>query len=383
MTTIDRRAMLRAMLGAGVMPVGLASLISDPVKSAPLTFGAGFNLAEASDLLYMCDQLYGRPSDSKQPSVPMPNDFNWVPIFTSPDLPPLGEKWQLWQNNAIYSTYAIIVRGTGKSFGSVLEDFISFLAPATGAVTVAGVTIPYKFAADAKASVHVGFALGTLLLLKFPIVGILAKLAAKVPPGSNVYIAGHSQGAGVAPLLRSYLYYGADRPTNNYFYKTYSFAQPKPGNDHYATDFENLFCNTGLAFRLTNSLDPVPELPFTIEIPSDVNNFPLNQADAGSSILTTLNTLQSQAGKAIVAKVTADLQGTALALARTANPTVADVPFTIPIVRSLYFVGAATEIAVIGTPCIPNQCNPQNPKDRVWQHHAATYYSLMQAQLDN
>ena len=290
---------------------------------------------------------------------------------------------QLWQNNAIYSTYAIIVRGTGKSFGSVLEDFISFLAPATGAVTVAGVTIPYKFAADAKASVHVGFALGTLLLLKSPIVGILAQLAAKVPPGSNIYIAGHSQGAGVAPLLRSYLYYGADRPTNNYFYKTYAFAQPKPGNDHYATDFESLFCNTGLAFRLTNSLDPVPELPFTIEVPTDVNGFPFKQTDVDSSILTTLNTLQSQADKAIVTKVTADLRGTAVALARTVNPGVADVPFAIPIVPSLYFVSAATEIAVIGTPCIPNQCNPQNPNDRLWQHHAAIYYSLMQAQLDN
>jgi len=258
MTTIDRRAMLRAMLGGAVMPVGMASLISDPARSAPLTFGPGFNLAEASDLLYMCDQLYGRPSDSKQPSVPIPDDFNWVPIFTSPELPPLGEKWQLWQNNAVYSTYAIIVRGTGaKSFGSVLEDLLSFLAPATGAVTVGSVIIPYQFAADAKASVHVGFALGTLLLLKFPIVGILAQLAA-LPPGSNIYIAGHSQGAGVAPLLRSYLNYGADRPTNNYLYKTYAFAQPKPGNDHYATDFESLFCNTGLAFRLTNSLDPVP-----------------------------------------------------------------------------------------------------------------------------
>jgi Lipase (class 3) len=288
----------------------------------------------------------------------------------------LGEKWQLWQNNSVYSTYAIIVRGTGSnSFGSVLEDLLSFLAPATGTVTVGSVTIPYKFAADAKARVHVGFALGTLLLLKTPIFGILAQLAAIVPPGS---IAGHSQGAGVAPLLRSYLYYGADRPTNNYFYKTYAFAQPKPGNDHYATDFESLFCNDGLAFRLTNSLDPVPELPFTIEVPNDLNIFPLNQADVGSSILTTLNTAQSQANKAIVAKVTADLQGSALALARTANPAVANVPFTIPIVGSLYFVGVATEIAVIGTPCIPNQCN-----DRLWQHHAATYYSLMQAQLDN
>jgi hypothetical protein len=84
-----------------------------------------------------------------------------------------------------------------------------------------------------------------------------------------------------------------------------------------------------------------------------------------------------------VAKVTADLQGTALALAQTVNPAAADVPFTIPIVRSLYFVGVAMEIAVIGIPCIPDQCNPQNPKDRLWQHHAAIYYSLMQAQLDD
>jgi hypothetical protein len=55
---------------------------------------------------------------------------------------------------------------------------------------------------------------------------------------------------------------------------------------------------------------------------------------------------------------------------------VANVPFTIPIVGSLYFVGVATEIAVIGT-------SHQDPNDRLWQHHAATYYYLMQAQLDN
>jgi hypothetical protein len=383
MSPIDRRAMLRAIMGGAVMPVGLASLMSDPARSASPTFGPGFNLAEASDLLYLCAQLYGRPSDSPQPSVPKPDDFNWTLIFPSPELSPLGEKWQLWKNNSLASTYAIIVRGTGKPPGSVLEDFLSLLAPATGAVTIGPVTIPYKFAADAKASVHVGFALGTLLLLKAPVNGILTQLRATVPPGSNIYIAGHSQGAGVAPLLRSYLYYGANRPTNEYFYKTYAFAQPKPGNDHYATDFESLFCNTGLAFRLTNSLDPVPQLPFTIEVPSDLNIFPLNQTGVDSSILTTLNALQSQASKAIVPKVTADLQGTALALAQTANPAAANAPFTIPIVRSLYFVGVATEIAVIGTPCIPNQCNPQNANDRLWQHHAATYYTLMQAQLDD
>jgi hypothetical protein len=42
MTTIHRRAMLRAMLGGGaVLTLGLAALVPDPAESAPLTLGAG------------------------------------------------------------------------------------------------------------------------------------------------------------------------------------------------------------------------------------------------------------------------------------------------------------------------------------------------------
>jgi len=350
-----------------------------------MPFPSGFDLAEASDLLYLCDQLYGRLSDSPQKPVPPPNPNNWAPIFESPELGPLAEKWKLWQNNSMPSrpSYALIVRGTATNRpGSILEDLLSFLMPATGSVSVGGVTIPYKFAVDPKASVHVGFALGTLLLLNFPKDGILDRLGSLVPAGSNIYLAGHSQGAPVATLLRSYLQYGERRPPNNYyFYKTYAFAQPKPGNDHYATDFGSLFCNTGLAYRVTNSLDWVPQVPLTIEIPSDLNiTIPLSQQTvAGSSILTTLNALQSQAGKLIVAKVKADLQGIALALARTKDPAVAKFPFTIPIDYSLNFVSAATEIALIGTPCVP--VPPDTKCDIMIQHHAYTYYQLMKGQL--
>jgi len=372
--------MLRAMLSSGaVLPV--VSLIPGPAGSAPLTLGAGFNLTEASDLLYMCDQLYSPPD-----GVPVPSGFTqrWgsAPIFEPVfAFPPFDELWSLWQNNSVPSTYAIIVRGTvGTSVGSVLEDLLSFLVQATGSVEVAGITIPYKFAADPNASVHAGFVLGTLLLLNVPVFGVLAQLATRVPPGSNVYIAGHSQGAAVAALLTSYLHYAADLQTKNYSYKTYSFAQPKPGNDHYDTDFGSLFCNTGLAFRLTNSLDWIPQLPFTWEVPTDLNiTIPASQAGLESSLLTTMNAQQRAAVKSTVAKSKVYLQSTALALARTQNPAaVAGAPFTISVVDSLYFVAAATEIALIGTPCTQSQCN-----DLFWQHHTTTYYTLMQEQLSD
>jgi Lipase (class 3) len=194
----------------------------------------------------------------------------WNKIFDSPDIGPFTEKWQLWQNAS--GSYAIVLRGTVLDAGSILEDLISFLVPAIGRVTVGPIQIDYSFAASSEASVHFGFALGTLLLLKDPKDGILVQLASRVPAGSQIYITGHSQGAAMATLLRSYLAYAFDAPTNkNYSYKTYVYAQPKPGNDHYAEDFENTFCNSGLAFRVTNSLDWVPQVPFTIESPHDIN----------------------------------------------------------------------------------------------------------------
>jgi hypothetical protein len=370
MSAIHRRATLRAMLGSGaVLP--FASLIPDPAKSQSLTFGAGFNLAEASDLLYMCDQVYPQPL-----GVPQPPGFTqrWgsTPIF-KPPFAFLSQFWELWQNNSVPSTYAIIVRGTVLTFASVLEDLLSFLVPATDSFTVGGITVSYKFAADVKASVHAGFALGTLLLLNTPLVGILAQLKL-LPPQSNIYIAGHSQGAGAAVLLASYLNYAAPDLQTMYSLKTYAFAQPKPGNDHYETDFGDLFCNTGLAFRLTNSLDFIPQLPFTWESPTDLNiKFPLRSQTGVESFLTTLNAGRSEAVRSIFEASKARLRDTALAIARTQNPLVADRQFTIPHVDSLYFVNAATEIALIGTPC---QCD-----DRLFQHHTTTYYTLMQEQL--
>jgi hypothetical protein len=376
MTPVHRRAILRTLLGsAAAMPV--VSLTPDAAKSQQPAFGAGFNLVEASDLLYMCDQLYS-PPDGVLPPAGFTQRWGSAPLFEPViAFPPLDELWSLWQNNSVPSTYAIIVRGTvGTSIGSVLEDLLSFLVQATGNVEVAGITIPYKFAADPNASVHAGFVLGTLLLLKVPVFGILAQLATRVPPGSNIYIAGHSQGAAVAALLSSYLHFDVGLKNNNYSYKIYTFAQPKPGDDHYDTDFGSVFCNKGLAFRLTNSLDFIPQLPFTWEVPTDLNiTIPASQTALESSLLATTSA-QRVAVTSTVEKSKTHLQSTALALARTQNPAAAaSATFTMPVVDSLYFVAAATEIALIGTPCTGPQC------DLFYQHHTTTYNSLMQQQL--
>src|SRR5262245_24801676 len=198
----------------------------------PLT--PGFQLSEALDLLAMAANVEGEAT----PPIPS-TPAGWTLLFDSPVIGPFDDKWQLWQSAA--GAYAIALRGTVMETGSILEDLISILVRATGSVTIDHQSVPYQFAADPAAGIHLGFALGTLLLLKDPVNGILAQLAGRrVGPGSIIYLTGHSQGAAMATLLRSYLQYAREAPSG-LSYKTYVFAQPKPGNDHYAEDFESKF----------------------------------------------------------------------------------------------------------------------------------------------
>jgi len=343
-----------------------------------MPFAAGFDLTEALDLLALCSIVEGGGG--------LPQPAGWNKLFDSPVIPPFTEKWQLWQNAD--GAYAVVIRGTVYDPGSILEDLLAALALSSGSVTAGPYRIDYKFAASPLAYVTVGFMLGALLLLKDPASGVLAQLAEKVPAGSRIYITGHSQGAAVGTLVRSYLEYAQDSPKDkNYSYKTYLYAQPKPGNDHYAYDFENRFSNPGFAFRINNSLDWVPQVPFTVEIPSDINTpNPLSTLTAlSSAALTMLSEFGNQARRIIVERVRAGLQAKAAVIAGLAAPRAGPslAPelltahgFDIPIAPSLNFVNAGTEIALIGIPCVGDQC-----KDVFFEHHAATYYALMKAQL--
>ncbi len=338
-----------------------------------MPFKPGFEITEALDLVALSAIVEGGDAP--------PQPANWSMVFDSPVIGPFTEKWQLWKNTA--GSYAIVLRGTVMTAGSILEDLISFLAPAIGRITVGHVQVDYKFAGHTDASVHFGFALGTLLLLKDPQYGILAQLADKVAQGSAIFIAGHSQGAAMATLLRSYLAYASDAPKDkNYSYKTYVFAQPKPGNDHYAADFESAFCNSGLGFRVTNSLDWVPQVPFTIEIANDINIPNPLSALVNPQLATVLAAVKpffDALRDYITEHAQQRLQPKAALLAQRVAPATAGpamtAGFDVTVLPSLNFVNAGTEISLIGTPCVDAEC-----QDGFFEHHATTYYNMLRAQ---
>jgi hypothetical protein len=369
----------RRALMAGVFGASVGAAVSQ-ASGAPFgewfRLGAlkpGFDLSEALDMLQMCNYIYGGSPTPLKPA-------GWDVVYDPQPLPFFDNKWQLWKRRGVGGPYAIIIRGTVAETGSVVEDLLSLLMKANDKITVDQLSFPYKFADEPDAAVHLGFALGALLLLNWPGSGILAKLAAlNIPANTPIYIAGHSQGAAVATLIRSYLFYG----NSNYQHKTYVFAQPKPGNDHYATDFENRFSNFGYAFRLTNSLDWVPQAPFTFEFPGDLNkpnplNSGANLSTAANSYVTALTTSQTQAYNLLLEKERPRIQKAGSALLKTKDPQAADaISVDVPLVPSLYFTGAGTEVALIGQPCNPavDQCNDW------YQHHLTTYSALMRKQL--
>jgi hypothetical protein len=393
--TFDRRSILRAMLGSGAL-LPAASFMPNPVEAQAgggggggtqfYNFGPAFNLTEASDLLYMCDQL--NPS-----GVPVPSGFalRWgqnAIYTTQQSVGPFGNVFSLWKSKSISNTFSLIVRGTVLTQASVLEDLLSLLMNATGSVP----GINWQFAAPSPgptliapgqpAGVHAGFAVGAIYVS----LGLNGELGLDPPPpvlpaGSKIYIAGHSQGAAVATLLSSLFHYDRMMQQRNYSYKTYAFAQPKPGNDTYQSDFESVFSNNGFGFRVTNSLDFVPQLPFTIEIPTDLNV-------AITALPPTLSSLlakgaESQMVSSVASTQMAKLQAAFLAVARAKAagrpPHNAPLPSTpilpLPIIDSYNFVNAGRNWSLIGCP-LPT--TSPNATDILYQHHAITYYNLMQ-----
>src|SRR5215831_15556796 len=273
----------------------------------PLT--PGFNITEAESLIAMLSALEAigqppLPPPLKQPTSPPPN---WSIVYDSGSIGPFENRWQLAQySNQGTTNYAILVRGTIDAAGSIIDDLLSVMIPANGTfgIDVDGIdlAINYQFAApdtmtkNPVAGVHLGFSLSSLIMMYDPDVGILWQLPKLVPQGSSVFIAGHSQGAAIATLMTSFLHYSSNWKffqralrydyANNY--KTYVFAQPRPGNDIYGYDYESIASNAGMAFTVNNNQDWVAQVPLTFELPADVNTpNPLSALGLGEMVLVS------------------------------------------------------------------------------------------------
>jgi hypothetical protein len=342
-----------------------------------MAFAPGFNPTEAKTLIAISAAL---ELDNPAPVIPV----NWQLDFDSPQLGPFENKYQLWKNTEVPGQYALVIRGTVDQTGSIVEDLLSVMIPGSGSLSLGSIKLSYTLAKEPDAGVHLGFTLGLCFLLYDGLSGILAQLYARMGQVKELFVAGHSQGAAVATLCRSFFEYAPVAQPLGLSLKTYVFAQPKPGNDHYAYDFETIAGNGTLAFQVTNSLDWVPQVPLTLEWLDDLNQpNPISNLLANDLALADLGNVRARIRAEATARQLTKLAphlGTlgALLTQQAIQPVeaaVAGAEASLHILPSLYFFNAGARILLTGGPCPTPDC------DGGWyQHHATTYYNLLQAQ---
>lgn len=223
-------------------------------------FATGFDKKEYEELLLVTahnsNQEYSK-------NIALPKTF--VRQYASPEVG-LQNKWELWSSE---NKVAISLRASIATGPSWLENFYAAMIPAEGNLVIDNnKIIPYKFAANPLATIHVGWSLGAILLLE----DILPKIDSCYQAGiTDFFIIGHSQGGALASLVHSALFYRQQErklPAQMRF-KSYCSAQPKVGNLYYAYDFEaNLYQQS---FTILNAKDWVPEVPFSIQTTEDFN----------------------------------------------------------------------------------------------------------------
>lgn len=246
----------------------------------------GFKPDEAKQMLEFCIELNDQDSRIKPGNANNPDfqaDFGtWKPLYDSreglgddPNKNGFGafeNAWILLQNQSNPSHYAVAIRGTIGQSRSILNDALATTIPANAGIEFPkNKILPIVFAATPGAEVHLGFAYGAFTLLFDRQRGILTQLLSdKVAGGAQLTITGHSQGAAIATLVHAFLHYAITDPDDKYGlkaknlqFKSYLFAQPKPGNALFAMDFAHIAGCRGAGFVINNNLDPVTKVPLT------------------------------------------------------------------------------------------------------------------------
>ncbi|AYA36048.1 lipase family protein [Hymenobacter oligotrophus] len=226
----------------------------------------GFDKAEYIELLRVSSRQAG---DSVfYAGVAAPKQFRRV--YRSPVVG-LDNRWDLWSNGR--GTVVVSLRGTTQNNTSWLENFYAAMLPAKGELRLSKErTFRYELAQHPQAAVHAGWLLGMASLAD----DIASKIDSCYRRGTqDVVVLGHSQGGAIAYLLTSHLRNLQSRgelPADVRL-KTYCSAAPKPGNLHYAYEYEaqTYGPNGGWGFNVVNAADWVPETPISIQTLTDFN----------------------------------------------------------------------------------------------------------------
>lgn len=380
-----------------------------------MSFARGFIMQEAQDAIRLCMQLNGTGITGMDPpsvgsawnlvSDSRQNDPARQESLTLQDgssqtitgLGPFDNAWAAWQHPADNRINAIAIRGTVNTPSSILDDVLATSVRANAPLPITmpgniGKQLPLICVSDNSsdtAAVHLGFVWGAAILLYHEANGILRHLLT-LPTESQILITGHSQGAAIATLLHAILLHASTDATGtmpdeikqkHFTYKSYVFAQPKPGNWQFGNDLAQVAGNLGMVHCINNSRDWVPQVPLTLDMPDEVTGNPIDpylsakhpimkrlvdiaEAGARDARLAVGDVAKLGASKAAAYLGSQMPSGTYLNVGHAQDNT---APY-------LNYVQCGRLFSLQG-----NAGSEEN-SDPLWQHHCGNYYRLLGVQ---
>jgi hypothetical protein len=222
----------------------------------------GFDKEEYIELL----RLFSKQIDTAYTKGITPPQ-HYKRVYRSPVVG-MDNRWDLFMRDD--SVAVISIRGTTNTSVSWLENFYSAMVPAAGQIKLSDeYTFNYHLADHPQAAVHVGWLIATGSLAP----DIVQKVDSCYKEGiRDFYVVGHSQGGAISYMMTSHLNHLKKEGTlpQGIQFKTYCSAAPKPGNLHYAYEYERL-TQMGWGYNVVNAADWVPETPFSIQTVNDFN----------------------------------------------------------------------------------------------------------------
>ncbi len=250
----------------------LISLLTAIVMMVQISFGsfqaqkleAGFDPNEYAEMLRVTARQRGPIPDSL-----FPPSAKYELVYTSPSMG-MDNAWQLWtsQVDPLFPQAVISLRATTLKEVSWLENIYCSMIHAQGLLHIADdFQFDYNLADNPRASIHIGWLIGTAFLQR----DIIPKMDSLYRAGvRDMIIVGHSQGGAISYLLTAHLLrlQEVGLIPQDLRIKTYSSAAPKPGNLFFAYEYERL-TRGGWAFNVINDQDWVPLTPLSLQTKND------------------------------------------------------------------------------------------------------------------